>query len=222
MDCEPVPGRRRRPTPGAGKRSACSRISWTCCSACHGCVPVTIPDWVLRSRPLTVVTTSMRWSVANGRLVHGGDGGFGPARLAGTDGPAADRCPGEPWVLVPAGRHEAGPTLEPGPPAPANATQVRGIADGAFDHHCDELGLARHVAVQRHLGEVEALGHPLHRDSLDTFGICRGHGCVGDPFHTQGALRPPGGSGPVAPEQLHRGAGLLARCVHRHSRSTFP
>jgi hypothetical protein len=56
-------------------------------------------------------------------------------------------------------------------PAARHLAQVGRFPDGRVDHDAEQLGLARDVAVQRHLGEAEIGGDPLHGDRLDAVGV---------------------------------------------------
>ena len=47
----------------------------------------------------------------------------------------------------------------------------RGPPQRGVDHDGDELRAAGYIAVQRHRGEAEPVGNPLHGDRRQAFGI---------------------------------------------------
>ena len=118
-----------------------------------------------------------------------------PAGLTGPHRASADGDAGEPRVLLPARRQGACPAFEARAPAPLDPAQVGRLADGVLDHHGEQVRLPRHVPIERHLGEVEALGHALHRDAVDAFGVGDQHRGSRDLVDRQGGLGPAGRQG---------------------------
>jgi len=47
----------------------------------------------------------------------------------------------------------------------------RRVTEPGVEHERDQLGLARDIAVQRHLGAAQPLGQVLHRQVRQPFGV---------------------------------------------------
>jgi hypothetical protein len=91
----------------------------------------------------------------------------------------------DPGVLPPDSGELPDELLQPGPPATGHAAQVGRFPDRGVDHDAEQFGLARDVAVQRHLGETQIARDALHRDRIDAVGVGDIDGRLDDPGQRQ-------------------------------------
>src|SRR6266496_3238024 len=108
-----------------------------------------------------------------------------PPGLARAHDAAAHGDGRDPGVLLPDSGELPDELLQPGPPATGHATQVGRFPDRRIDHDAEQFGLARDVAVQRHLGETQIAGDALHRDGIDAVGVRDVDGRLDDPGQRQ-------------------------------------
>ena len=97
----------------------------------------------------------------------------------------------------------AGPGVQGGPPVAVAAG--RWAVQTEVEHQRDQLRLARHVPVERHLGHAELVGDALHGDRREAVGVGDRDARAGDVGQREGRARAAPGSGRRAPQQLvHR------------------
>src|SRR5690606_36660637 len=142
------------------------------------------------------------------RLGEHRDRALDPRDLARAHHAIAHRRLRQPGVAQPVLAQQPGPLFDPRPPA--GAGQHRRFADRGLDRDRDQLRLAGHVPVQRHLRDAEGVGHALHGHRPQAVGVGDPHGRVRDRGEGQRRPRPAGGSARRSPEQLDNPSGLVA------------
>jgi hypothetical protein len=116
-------------------------------------------------------------------------------------------------IALPQGLH---PELDLGAPVFEPVELGRGAGRGVH-HDVHQLGLAGHIAIERHGGEVQPGGDPLHRQRLQPFRVGDLDRGAHDLLDAQPWLGAAARPGPVAPQQIQTDAlpiGLIALCGH--------
>ena len=197
-------GRRRRPPPGAARWPPTTRCrSCRCClsawaaSTERRAVPSTCPRTSVSTESISTSVRPMPSTARSSRSYFADH--VGPQRRSARRGDL--QHPRVPMVELPVLlRHQ----LQLLPPTPVRRLRADVLAHRRVEHQVDELGLARHVGVERHGADTEPLGDAPHgqlRQSLR----------VGDPdrrahhlFHAQTRLGPPARPLLLAPQQRDR------------------
>ena len=124
------------------------------------------------------------------RAFQCGDGALHPGEFRRADRTRSHRAVQHPGTSAEDDEQLAGPCGQLGPPVAPRHGLFRVGPDCGVHHQRHQLVLARHVPVERHLGDTQACGDPLHGHSRQAFGVCDFDAGAGDVVGAQSRFGP--------------------------------
>jgi hypothetical protein len=102
-----------------------------------------------------------------------------------------------------------------GQPVPPATGDLGRLGQRALEHGPDQLGLARQVAVERHLRIAQVGRDPLHRDGRETLGVGDRDSRLGDLVEGERRLGAAGRPGALRPEEVTSHVAFPSNSVYR-------